>query len=405
MAKFRTLCICLPVIVVVIFAANQIHQLKFLSDASSRIRTSYLDDQQPTSYVQVINQSSSIQIEATTKAPKRLKPQPVAQEQLKSSSGPIKIEKTTPKPKMNASSPTTDSVLLSYLEETVIKNVNDFDRWTNTNRSVTVVTAFFDIGKYPRGSKSSRGPDKYKQWIRVFRLIQNPIIFYTDSEEFEKIFIDLRKNVTSNTKVIRLSRDALWSFQIKPKVEKIFANPRYPKHKPYTTVPDYTCTTHSKFPILADAAKRNIYSSKYFAWVDIGYFREIENATNKFWLEVPTEFDKTKIGATRIFNSRHSGSASSIIRLSMNWIGAGIFLGERNIFLTFTEQYKQSVMRFLNKGLISVEQYMLGAMYSKVERIAYPPRVEIQAFQPINGRTKTTDPWFYLGFLMYKEVK
>ncbi|XP_060074078.1 uncharacterized protein LOC132553815 [Ylistrum balloti] len=335
------------------------------------------------------------------------KPQPAVQAQFMFTSSNSYIQNEAPKnnSKTTASSLSTDDTMLSYLSEAEIRNVNDLGRWFNTNRSLTVVTAFFDIGNYPRGSKSSRGPDKYKQWIRVFAWIQNPVIFYTDSEEFEQIFLDLRQNVTSNTKVIRVSREILWSFQIKPKVEQIFANPKYPKHKPYTTVPNYTCVTHSKFPIIADAAKRNIYTSKYFAWVDIGYFREIENATNKFWLEVPSEFDQTRIAATQIFNSKHSVSAKTVIKLSMNWIGAGVFLGERDVFIRFAEQYKQSVMRFLNKGLISVEQYMIGAMYSKAEKIAYPQRVEIQDFKPINGRTKTTDPWFYLGFLMYKEVK
>ncbi|OWF44410.1 hypothetical protein KP79_PYT20504 [Mizuhopecten yessoensis] len=316
----------------------------------------------------------------------------------------VQNEATAPTPKINPTPHHTDDILLDYLKETEVTNVNDLDRWTNSNRSLTVVTAFFDIGNYPRGGKETRGPDKYKQWIRVFAWIQNPVVFYTDSEEFEKIFLDLRRNVTSNTKVIRISRDSLWSFQMKPKIEQIFANPKYPKVKPYTTVPNYTCITHSKFPIIADAAKRNTYSSKFFAWVDIGYFREIENATKKFWLEVPTEFDRTKIGATRIFNNRLAANPSTIIRIHMNWIGAGIFLGERDVFLTFTKQYKLSVLRFLEKGLITVEQYMLGAMYSRVERIAHPQRVDIQAFKPVNGRTKTTDPWFYLGFLMYKEV-
>ncbi|XP_069103417.1 uncharacterized protein [Argopecten irradians] len=368
--------------------------------------------QKPTSQPVVENPTQSLNnaIKVETKATGKQvlqspSPQTVAGKPIESLNGAKQVETNTPKKQEKAQLSITDDIELSYLAETEIKNVANFDQWKGTNRSITVITAFFDIGNYSRGGGKSRGPDKYKQWMRVFSWIQNPVIFYTDSEEFEKIFLDFRRNVTSNTKVIRISRDELWSFQIKPRVTEIYADPKYPKIVPYTTLPDYACITHSKFPLIADAAKRNIYSSKYFTWVDIGYFREIENNTIKFWMEVPAEFDKTKIGATRIFGTRHSASVKTIVRISMNWIGAGIFLGERNVFLTFTKDYKESVLRFLKQGIHSVEQYMIGAMYTKVERIAHPPRVEIQDFKPVRGKTMTTDPWFYLGFLMYKEVK
>jgi hypothetical protein len=39
----------------------------------------------------------------------------------------------------------------------------------NTNRSLTVVTAFFDLGKFPKGSFSNmRTPDSYNKWMGVY---------------------------------------------------------------------------------------------------------------------------------------------------------------------------------------------------------------------------------------------
>ena len=84
------------------------------------------------------------------------------------------------------------------------------DPWKNTNRSLTVVTAFFDLGKFPKGSFSNmRTPDSYKNWMGVYKYLQNPLIIYTDSKKLAQYFEELRQNSTCITKVINFSRGQL----------------------------------------------------------------------------------------------------------------------------------------------------------------------------------------------------
>ena len=82
--------------------------------------------------------------------------------------------------------------------------------WKNTNRNLTVVTAFFDLGKFPKGSLSNmRTPDSYKNWMGVYKYLQNPLIIYTDSKKIAQYFEKLRQNSTYITKVISFSRGQL----------------------------------------------------------------------------------------------------------------------------------------------------------------------------------------------------
>jgi hypothetical protein len=78
---------------------------------------------------------------------------------------------------------------------------------------LTVVTAFFDLGKFPKGSLSNiRTPDSYKNWMGVYKYLQNPLIIYADSKKFAQYFEKLRQNSTYITKVISFSRGQLWPF-------------------------------------------------------------------------------------------------------------------------------------------------------------------------------------------------
>lgn len=75
---------------------------------------------------------------------------------------------------------------LKMVTQFILKRKETYqDVWTNTNRSLTVVTAFFYLGKFPKGSVSNiRTPESYKVWMSVYKYLKNPLIIYTDSKKF-----------------------------------------------------------------------------------------------------------------------------------------------------------------------------------------------------------------------------
>ncbi|XP_052104775.1 uncharacterized protein LOC127737864 [Mytilus californianus] len=279
------------------------------------------------------------------------------------------------------------------------------DVWTNTNRSLTVVTAFFNLGKFPKGSFSNiRTPESYKVWMSVYKYLKNPLIIYTDSKKFADFFTELRNNSAFTTKIIIFSRDDLWTFHIKPQIAKLYSKPGYPKHYPNTYIPDYTCMTHSKLTLVAKAINSKLLASDYYSWIDLGYFRDISSRKKYFYLEVPTDFDNSKVGVTQVYNvPLKKVSARSIILGNKNWIGGGLFLGKPDVLKKFESQYKDRVLYYLSQELMNVEQHILYSMYTAEERKKNPITVEVQPYLPGKQKVLSGDPWFYLGFLMYNE--
>lgn len=120
------------------------------------------------------------------------------------------------------------------------------------------------------------------------------------------------------------------------------------------------------------------FQTDYYYRLDIGYFRDISSDKSKFWLEVPNDFDSSKIGVTRVYNvGLKNISASEIILNNLNWIWDGLFLGTQNALIKYELQYKRAVLYYLHKGLMNVGQHILYAMYAeKRDKIAID--VELQ---------------------------
>ena len=267
------------------------------------------------------------------------------------------------------------------------------------------MTGFFTIGSFPKGSLHQvRKADTYNVWMRTYLFMKNPVVFYTDNKTYANFFSTLRKNASLPTKVILVNRADLWAFQIIPKIRKIYSTPGYPRHYPNTYIPEYTSLTHSKQQVLALAVQEKYFDTDYYCWVDAGYFRDIVHREKKYWLEVPDDFNKSRIGVTRVYNSDlKRTSARNIFLANLNWVGGGIFLGTPEVILKFHDQYKEAVMRYLKQGIMNVEQQLLYAMYTSQERSKYPIRVELQLYIPGQRPVINSNPWFYLGFVMYRE--
>ncbi|XP_056006727.1 uncharacterized protein LOC125677994 [Ostrea edulis] len=274
-----------------------------------------------------------------------------------------------------------------------------------TNRSLTVVTALFNIGSFAKGTVDQiRTPGDYRFWLKTFQYLNNPVVFFTDNMTYVDSFVALRKNVSHLTEVVYINRSVLWAFNIIPEIKKIYSTPGYPRHYPNTFIPEYTSLTHSKQQVLANAVNEYPFDTDFYCWLDVGYFRDTVYSERKFWMEVPDDFNKSSIGVTQVYQSDlERTNASTIILGNLNWIGGGLFLGKPEVILKFHDQYKKAVMRYLSQGLMNVEQHIIYAMYTKSEREKYPIDVEVQLYIPGQKRVRNGNPWFYLGYLMYKE--
>ena len=267
---------------------------------------------------------------------------------------------------------------------------------------VTLVTSFFDIGMFQKGTDQTYTADKYVGWMSTFRFIDNPLYMYVDKDKYADIFRRVRQNGLRNrTKIIILDRRKMWSFNLKSNISRIFSNPSYPKFYPNTVNPEYSCAMHAKYEVIKRSAKENFFNTKYFAWIDVGFFREMANMSetnhDSFTIHTPSKFNDTKVAYNEVFSPWRL-SLRQIMRGNKVWVGGGFFLGDVDVIQTWAEDYMYYTERFIEQRLMNTDQQVVYAMAQpSIHKKLGKRRVAIQPYKGDNS-----SDWFYLGYLCRK---
>ena len=275
-------------------------------------------------------------------------------------------------------------------------------QYNNGTSNLTVVTAYWKLGTFRKGSYGNLRISKnhYFQWASVFKYLVNPVVVYTDSEEFRVLMEELRPLRTYKTKIFLVNRTAIWSFQLTDKIKTVFEQPGYPTYRPNTVYPEYSAAQHAKYDVIADSVRKGFFKTPYYAWLDVGYFRDIVNREHFFRLDIPPGFDPERISFNLISERPMDTEPSVIFRKNHVWVGGGMFLGTENVILQFAQLYQRAVLYFLDQNLMNSDQQVLFSLYSHMGRKALKPDVELQIYTP----TGKGNIWFYLGYLCRKEV-
>ena len=267
--------------------------------------------------------------------------------------------------------------------------------------NLTVVTAFFDIGTFCKGTCfASRSLDDYLEWTKTFGYLLNPLVVYTDSSRFQKHMERVRAKLFHRTEIFLIDRNSSWAFRRKELIRDIYSTKGYPVYYPNTVVPEYPCAQHAKYDVVARAATENYFRTDYFTWLDIGLFRHEVNNPKYFTLEIPPGFNSSRIAVDLVYDMPMDMEMSRIFKEKMDWVCGCIFMGERNLVLAYTEQYKRAVDYFLSQRLMNTDQQVLYAMYSTQGRKLIKADIDLQLYKRENNCH--TNKWFYLGYLMRK---
>ena len=257
---------------------------------------------------------------------------------------------------------------------------------------LTIVTAYMNIGKFRKGETSNTfTPDLYHTWMRIFRRIQNPLIVYLDRNEDIAYFHKLREELPKNlTMTVKVSRDRLWAFGLRERIAAIYAQPDYPKFHPNTVIPDYSCVMHAKYELMQNATKSNPFRTRYFAWLDIGLFRDIETKSKPVKLHLPPNFDRTRVAYTEVSSRDSKMSERAIFHGNQVWVCGAYFVAENSVMQRWTAEYMRATERFLSRKLMNTDQQILYAMFSN--------RNASNMIQTYKGTGKYSK-WFHLGYL------
>ncbi len=143
------------------------------------------------------------------------------------------------------------------------------------SNETTADTAFFHIGAFKKGNaRSVRGSSSYLHWMKGFAYLSSPLVAFFDYASNLQHFAHIRAQLSRHkTELHLIERNQTWAFGLYPNISRLFQKPEYPKHHPNTMVPAYSCAVYAKYELTLRVVRLNPFNTKYFCWVDMGYFR------------------------------------------------------------------------------------------------------------------------------------
>lgn len=154
--------------------------------------------------------------------------------------------------------------------------------------NITIVTAFFDIGRgdWSNGpSYLKRTTDQYFEAFERLLTLDNQIIVYTSNDLLHRFYgYNQQKD---NLIVVGLADwRNIWS-HYRPKIQKVMDNPEFKKmlHQPWN--PEYWSVDYVMVNMLksyfVDDAIDEFEVNDLVAWIDFGYCREWEDVPTNVW--------------------------------------------------------------------------------------------------------------------------
>lgn len=242
---------------------------------------------------------------------------------------------------------------------------------------ITIVTAFFDIGrgslpkeKYGRVLPwyQHRSVDQYFNFFDNLAKIKNDLIVYT-SEEFEERVLQTREKygLREKTKVVVCESYLPSTFsEIKKKIEEIMNDKKYidkivNPHLIEYWHSDYVLVNILKSVYAAHAIENGFVKDDLVAWIDFGYCRN-EN-TIPPCNEWRYNFDTNKI---HFFNARsidNDRSINSIIYTGDVYIQGCHIVAGKKMWDELKELVLKNLQLLLNNNLIDDDQTLLLMSY------------------------------------------
>jgi len=237
---------------------------------------------------------------------------------------------------------------------------------------VTIVTAFFDIGREHRGD--GRSVEEYKAWLK--RTLQlNCNLYIVTEEKFRDFFMEHRPaHYATSLKIIDFKdsyyhkyRDAMKTILDDPVYQSKIADP----NRVECLLPEYNIIQYSKFHYLQMAIKENQFQSSSFFWMDAGcsrFFMDV-NVSVPYPSPVIHEFLKQNPDKF-VIQKRHDLEYYPIddefVWKSANLLSGGMFGGGKDMVLKIAELVETVFLeKMLAKKNVNNEQLALAMVWKE----------------------------------------
>jgi len=243
---------------------------------------------------------------------------------------------------------------------------------------ITLVSAYYQV-------KSKHSNIEYLRWIRNLLLLNKSLVFFT-CKKFMPIVKKLRPiKLYYKTIFIELEMKDFYSYKhFKKEFNKSFS---IDLENSYHSIPLYMVWAEKNM-FLKKVVLNNTFRSKCFYWIDAGYFRENQVNMKKYinnWPSAKKCFEDKRLlmGQVKYFSQLEKEKIINFDIFSLKKletdinVAAGLFGGQADNILKFTDYYYKALNEYSKKNLfIGKEQNIytfVAFSHPEVVRLVFYP--------------------------------
>lgn len=244
----------------------------------------------------------------------------------------------------------------------------------NKEKEVTIISAFFDIGRNNYGTDFKRSNNKYVDYFKFWARIKNKVIIYTD-KEYEEIILDIRDSfgLKDRTKVIVIDDIYKLVPEVYNKMCEIensqdFKDFRYVKNNPESRA-KYNYIMFLKTWCMYDANKKGLIDTEMSVWLDFGFNHGGEVYADEkdfdFLWKYPFE-DKVYLFTIKLDENK---PIFKIVQNGEVYASGTPYFVSTNLIEKFYKLMYDATISMLDMGLMDDDQTILLMAYRKNKEI------------------------------------
>lgn len=233
------------------------------------------------------------------------------------------------------------------------------------NKSLTLVTAYYDLGKYEQ-RPAEKTKENYLKWGEFLFKLDINIVFFI-SREISHYILNKRKkyNLLNKTLIICREFEQLpWSNQ-HPDIKTFLHKNPIKNGNIKKDSSNYIALTWNKVYLVEEITKLNPFKSQYFGWIDFGIYgiscKNISPINEKFL--IPTAYNKIKILE---INHTFPQEIKNIREYTSSFgykIGGGLWIGSAPILYKFINLFKKQLYKLLSDEIVVHEETIMSIIY------------------------------------------
>ena len=256
---------------------------------------------------------------------------------------------------------------LHYMDPVIMKEFHDYilDKGTPVETKWTLVTAFFNLRKYPGQVQEGAIPiESYLEHAKFVLSLRVNLVIFCD-EEFVDFFNQERKKhgLSNYTMTVIKSLDQFSFFKYKEKVEH---NRAYFKPVPdKRNTPVWSLMCCSKIEMVKQVIEANYFKSDFYAWIDIGIAKVAGPHKQQLYRALKEYREKCSFCYIHYTPKSIMNDLNQYYNFGRCGTACTFYTGSKNNLLKLYDLFKEEFVKTVEAGFLHADEQLIPYIYMK----------------------------------------